>query len=194
MSMDETIREWKQELKMYDLRKKDEVEKLEKQNTRESNKKARGMVNGAWNATLASMCGHSQLAIAFLKFPTTEIDSLLQKWKTYMESPQHLAQVERSKKIRDDDIAVAQLYQNIVAHRLRSQRRQASKDYGNTQAGHMKVENLSSKRLARYKRYVSGQLDFDLDEATRKHGYGKLRSYNNAESFLEAPCFTRMLQ
>ena len=74
------------EFEEIELENVDQVRALRDQNSRGSKKQAHNFVRGALNATLASQCGHSQLAYAFLKYPTTNLDEFLAEYRVYMES------------------------------------------------------------------------------------------------------------
>ena len=59
---------------------------LREKNTRESKKGAKDKVNGAFNAHLKQLYGHSQCAKFFVKYPPAALDSLLEAWQGYMVS------------------------------------------------------------------------------------------------------------
>ena len=65
--MDEIIADWKREFEWNGLDKWRKVKELRRRDTRESNKEANNIVNGAWKAQLFQLYGRSgkQLAIGF---------------------------------------------------------------------------------------------------------------------------------
>jgi len=99
--MERGIKEWKEEFKECDLKKKAEVDKLVELNTRWSKKEATAIQRGALNAALAQQCGHAQLAFAFFQHPSAELDSLLEGWRSHMASEAFRRQFERSARNRD---------------------------------------------------------------------------------------------
>ena len=103
--MEEIIADWKQEFENNDLIKKREVDELRTQGTRQSKKQANTLVNGAWNTHLFHLYGRGgkQLAIGFLKLPSTMVDTMLQQWQEYMNSPEYQKDRSRARKNRPQD-------------------------------------------------------------------------------------------
>ena len=180
------IRAWRDEFVDIDLKKIDQVRALQNENTRESKKQAQNIIRGAFNATLASQCGHSQLAYAFLKHPATMLDSLLSDWREYMESNEYKKHKKRCSRERDDDTATQQRKLKFKCRRLRDQWRQARRDDVSISAGKLSEDELSWSRYHLLKQYRSDELSRKLDAATKEHGFGDLRLERKA---LLAPSF-----
>ena len=79
--MDDIVPRWKQDFEDDDLIQTEKIEKWRKENTRESKRKARDLVNGAWKTHLTGAYGPSgrQLALAFLKCPPAMVNTLLRQ-------------------------------------------------------------------------------------------------------------------
>ncbi len=87
--MEGAVVEWKKDFENAEFRQKEQVAEWRRKGTRESEKKASDLINGAWKAELSERYGRFQLPIAFMKHPTATVDSLLQSWSMYMSSPEY---------------------------------------------------------------------------------------------------------
>ncbi len=87
--MEGAVDEWKKDFENAEFRQKEQVAEWRRKGTRESEKKASDLINGAWKAELSERYGRFQLPIAFMKHPTATVDSLLQSWSMYMSSPEY---------------------------------------------------------------------------------------------------------
>ena len=187
--MERGLGEWKGDFMENEMAKSAEVLALEEEGSRDSKKKARNMVRGAWVSSLAHSCGHSQLAIAFFRFPAAELDSLLREWQTYMQSPGYRAHVQRTDRARDAHVADEQRAAKFECHRLRNQLRRARKDDCDINEGKLDVNSMSWRRWEVLQEFRSGELARKTDEATRKHGFGLIRT--GTPTSLNAPSFVR---
>ena len=73
-----------------------QIAKWMKQNTRETKKKARKLAHGAFGAFLQQECMNKQLADALLKHPTAMVNTLLESWAQYLDSPQYQQETRRA--------------------------------------------------------------------------------------------------
>jgi hypothetical protein len=147
---------------------------LNEENTRASKKKARELLTGPFKAFLHQECRHPQLAIALLKHPTAMVNTLLESWAQYLESPQYLKEKARAQKPDETNAEAVNekrrhLQLKMRVHHLRHQVRQAK-------ALHRNQEAITDKNRKLYEEWLSGKLIQELDECTRAHGYGKLQS------------------
>ena len=86
--MDAAVHQWKYDFPMM-KHSSDKIKAWEEEDTRSSNKQAKELRNGAWAAYLQQTCIAKQLAMSFLKFPSTMVRTLLQEWAEYMKSPEY---------------------------------------------------------------------------------------------------------
>ena len=117
---------------------------------------------------------NKQLALALLKHPKAMLNSLLEAWAQYLESPQYLQERERSRKQDESnqeamEVKRRQVELKMKVHRLRHQVRQAK-------VMHRNPHKITRENRGLYQRWRSGQLGDELEEYTRVHGYGKLES------------------
>ena len=164
---------WKEEFPMREHTRQ-KIEGWLEQNTRESKKKARDLHHGAFQAYLQQECMNKQLALALLKHPKAMLNSLLEAWAQYLESPQYLQERERSRKQDESnqeamEVKRRQVELKMKVHRLRHQVRQAK-------VMHRNPHKITRENRGLYQRWRSGQLGDELEEYTRVHGYGKLES------------------
>ena len=150
------------------------IETWKIQDTRESKKSAQKLRNGAFKAFLHQECMNVQLALALLKHPTATVNTLLDSWARYLESPQYQQERARAQKVdkSNADAVNEQQYRlqlKLRVHRLRAQVRQA-------EALHRNPKGIPAKHRKLYEEWQSGKLIEALDEATQEHGYGKLHS------------------
>ena len=127
----------------------------------------------AFNASMKQVYGHSQIAKLFLKCPPAALNSLLEAWQQYMASSEYREQRARSDRSnKSADVVHQQRQLKHRCHVLRYQRRRAVK-------WAPLVENriwLGPDVQKLVHRLWSGELDAELDELTKQHGYGKLHA------------------
>ena len=182
-NMQEALALWKARFQEEDMHRetKEQVSQLRELNTRESKRIARDKVHSAFNAHLKHVYGHSQIAKFFLKYPPAALNSLLEAWQRYMASREYHQQRERSDRRAESlDVIHRQRELKHRCHVLRSQRRRADKFA--TTMGNGKWIPPDMYELVR--RLRNGALDAELDELTRRHGYGKLHA---TDGYLSAP-------
>ena len=124
---------------------------------------------------------NSNLALALLKHPSAMLDSLLKEWAQYLESPEYEQERERAKKLDDDDEEGhnekrRQNELRMKVHILRNQVRKAAHLHGQLRRKERVWHKLWDKDKALYDSWASGELNKELDECTRAHGYGKVES------------------
>ena len=125
----------------------------------------------------------------FLKYPPAALNSLLEAWQQYMASPEYHRQRARSDRRHESaDVVHQQRQLKHRCHVLRSQRRRAVKWAQLVENGIWLGEDV--QKLV--ERYWSGELDREVDELTKQHGYGKLHAtpgYLFAPTLFDhAPC------
>lgn len=86
------------------------INKLRELNTQNIEKTAKDKVHGAFHAHLKQLYGHSQIAKLFLKYPPTALDSLLEAWQRYMDSPEYRQQRECSNLVKQGNGLVEQAF------------------------------------------------------------------------------------
>ena len=116
---------------------------------------------------------NKQLAYALLKRPTAMVNTLLESWSQYLESPQYQQETRRAQIVdKTNRRAVKkkrrQVQLKMRVHRLRRQIRRA-KALDRDQSA---IKSGPDRKL--YQDWLSGKLDEAVDECTRAHGYGKL--------------------
>ena len=112
--------------------------------------------------------------MSFLKFPAARVHTLLQDWAKYMKSPEHEKEKVRAQRL-DTGNAEAVLEKKrqgklkMKLHRLRHQIRQMK-------ALHAKkwYSDMSWQQQQQYTKWLSGEMDQELESLTLEHGYGKL--------------------
>ena len=124
-----------------------------------------------------------------MKFPAAELDNLLREWETYMRSPEYLSHVQRTDRARDAHVADEQHAAKFECYRLRNQLRRAKKDERDIKEGKLDVKSMSWRRWEVLQEFWSGELVRKTDEATRKHGFGLVRT--GTPTSLNAPSFVR---
>ena len=176
--MAEAIDQWKDE---FPCEQRTKIASLRKQNTKASKAQATKLLNGAFKVYLKNVCGIRQVAIEFLRNPSKDVHGILSKWAQYMQSQAYRTERERSRRIIDKNSSQAQLRQaqqelKLKVHSLRAK-------YGNMSTLDKKMSDELWQKLPRdvrqsYKEWRSGAMEQELDELTKRHGYGKLRSEN----------------
>ena len=104
-----------------------------------------------------------------------------------MRSPAYLSHVQRTDRARDAHIADEQRAAKFECHRLRNQLRRAKKDERDIKEGKLDVNSMSWRRWEVLQEFWSGELVRKTDEATRKHGFGLVRT--GTPTLLNAPSF-----
>ena len=132
------------------------------------------MRNGAFKAFLQQECTNAQLALALLKHPIATVNTLLDHWAQYLKSPEYQQEKARAQKLDENNAdAVNEKFKQLElktrVHHLRHQVRQAKALERNPKA-------IADKNQKLYADWKSGKLTKELDECTRKHGYGKVHS------------------
>ena len=117
---------------------------------------------------------NKQLAIAFLKHPAAMVNTLLEWWAQYLESPEYLQEKARAQKLDETNAEAVdeknrQVQLKFKVHRLRHQVRQAKALHRNQRA-------ITKDNRKLYQEWLTGKLSEELDECTRAHGYGKVES------------------
>ena len=151
-----------------------QIETWIQEDTRHSKKQARDLRNGAFKAFLQQECMNVQLALALLKHPTAMVNTLLESWAQYLESPQYLKEKACGQRFDETDAEAVnekrlQLELKMRVHQLRHRVRQAK-------ALHRNQTQITDQNRELYDKWRSGKLTEELDECTRAHGYGKLQS------------------
>ena len=154
----------------------DTVKKLktwQREDTRESKQHAKELRKGAFAVYLRDECINKQLAMSFLKFPSTHIDDLVHSWARYMASPEHQKEVKRSAKVDPENIQAVeekdrQLRLKAKVHSLRHQIR-------HMKSWHDKhcYDEIPPHAAEKYIRWKSGEMQADLDALPREHGYSQ---------------------
>ena len=165
--------QWKEEFPMRPTTRQN-IDALKEENTRGSKKKARILLNGAFKAYLHQECRNVQLALALLRHPTAMVNTLLESWAEYLESPQYLQEKARAQKLDETNAEAVNekrrhLQLKMRVHHLRHRVRQAK-------ALHRNPKAITDENRKLYDEWFSGKLIEELDECTRAHGYGKLQS------------------
>ena len=166
---------WKDRFEQDDLKAETKVRvaHLFGQNTRKSKKEARDKVHSAFHAHLKHVYGHQQMGKFFVKYPPAALSSLLEAWQQYMASPEYHRQRARSDR-RNESAGVVHQQRQLKhrCHVLRYQRRRAVKWAPLVQNGIWLGPDV--QKLVH--RLWSGELDAEVDELTKQHGYGKLHA------------------
>ena len=182
---------WRQEFEMYHMHA-GTVEKIKawrEQNTRESKSNARQLARGAFNAYLKEAFGCTQVAAYFLRYPLNAVaqkDALqhlhdaMARWR---EDPEYQKQVHRSRKrdpaepAKQEEIATKLQLAKLRSVKRHMERRQRQLNDG-------RLDKVPPREEAQFSQYKSGQLAAEIDELTRKHGYGQCSS---SVEYLAAP-------
>ena len=181
--MDDIVSRWKQDFEDNDLIQTEKVEKWRKENTRESKRKARDLVNGAWKTHLTGAYGPSgrQLALAFLKCPPAMVDTLLSQWREYMDSSEYRKERDRASSDRNEENKQSEVEAKVKVYSLRHQRRLCRRLRRKLEEGTLRVVPYYQQDL--YERFLDGRLDKEIDEATEIHGYGTLSTGQQIGAF-----------
>jgi hypothetical protein len=166
------LNQWKSDLQLEETTLA-KIEKEEAEGKKGFRKKIRGRRRGAFKGELKKACINYQLALGLLKHPPVSIHTLLKYWSEYMMSPGYQQEKNRSRKVdEEDEAAVAQKEARIEVksklYKLRHKMKQV-------QALKRKSpEKWTAPQNADVAYYESGRLTNDLDELTKKHGYGRM--------------------
>ena len=143
------------------------------------------MRNGAFKAFLHQECMNVHLALALLEHPTATVNTLLDEYGKYLQSPQYQQEKARAQKLDENNADAVNekghlLQLKMRVHHLRHQVRQAKALDRNPKA-------ITDKNRKLYAEWKSGKLTKKLDECTRMHGYGKLHSTGEMLEFSGFP-------
>ena len=171
--MDAAVLRWKHDFPMND-RTRIKIEELQK-GKKSDKDKANTCRHNAFNAYLQQTCIHKQLAMSCLKSPSATVDTLLHSWAKYMQSPEHDKEKKRAQKVDPaNEEAVneknRQVELKMRVHSLRHQLRQVRILHNKNIAYH----DMSRQQQQQYDYWSSGNMEKELQELTRQHGYGKL--------------------
>ena len=140
--------------------------------TRASKAKARLLQRGSFNAWLKQTFGIPWLAKAFLKFPPTAVETLLDNWQAHKNSEEYQDQLARFQETPLEQRDQEKYGQKLEAHRLRTRRRKGLRLIRRIEAEEVSYNQLTADEQELYVYLKSGRLTSDLDEATEKHGFG----------------------
>ena len=109
-----------------------------------------------------------------LLHPAAIVNTLLESWAQYLESPQYLQEKTRAQKLNETNAEAVnekhrQVQLKMKVHRLRHQVRQAKALHRNQRA-------ITKDNHKMYKKWLSGEISQELHECTQANGYGKLES------------------
>ena len=186
--MDNAVQAWKKEFETTEMKSIDTVEKCRAENTRESKAQARKRVNGAFKVHLKSLYCRPKLAFAFLQHPVAMVDTLLVDWARYMKSDEYLSERERSCRDRTEEDKETEVVAKMKVYRLRHQLRDAKALNRRLRTGEIELSDMLPDLRLFYNQFASGELQKDLDEATRAHGYGTLSTGERIGAF--GPSYT----
>ena len=153
---------------------REKVEELRDIGDRESKKKAKDMVRGAFNAWLHKRYGVPKIAYYLLKHPSNAVDTLLEAWKDYVDSEDYQKEKKRSRKDMPEEEKQQMLTLKTTVLQLRRQYRYARAILSRSDRGiGNKQECDDNKSLL--EEYQSGKLLAKVNAATNAHGFGLLR-------------------
>ena len=172
--MDAAVKQWKHDFPM----KRKTLKKIngwEKEGTRASKRDANKLRNGAFAVYLREECIAKQLAMSFLKFPSTRIHDLLYNWAQYMKSPEHMREKNRAERLDPDNAEAVrekerQIALKLKVHSLRHMVRQMKRLHSKN----ILYSQMSEQEEQQYKKWRSGKMEQELQVLTEEHGYGKL--------------------
>ena len=107
------------------------------------------------------------------------VEALLKYWEEYIKSEEYEQEVARARKDRTEEDKESEIAKKVEVHRLRHQWRRCKKL---AKEGHT-IDNICAADQPVYERYLNGELAQDLDEATRRHGYGTLSTGEQIGAF-----------
>lgn len=172
--MKDVLSRWKLEFEATAFLQGEILAEYKAAGTREAKKKAHNLRRNAFKVYLKNLYGRPKVACMFLQYPLAMVDTLLDEWKAYMESPEYLDERERSRRDRPQQDKDAEVAMKYKVHRLRHQMRRAKMLERQLQRGSNRL--LSSFDQTLFEWYKDGHLARELDEATSLHGYGNLTS------------------
>ena len=170
---DWALAEWKQEFPMQS-HTREKINAWIKDDSRASKKQARDLRNSSFKAFLQQECVNTQLAFKLLKYPTAMVDTLLESWAEYLESPEYREEKARSQKVDINNIEAMNEKQRQFELKVRVQKLRSQVRYCNALNRHPK--NIKDKDRELYQQWSSGHLAKELDKLTIAYGYGKMSS------------------
>ena len=170
--MKEILAQWKKEFPLNSTTKA-KIEDLLAQDTKESKKLAREARRGAWKAYVHDKCISVQLATTLLMHPPEALETLLEHWATYMNSAEHAQEQHRANLPLQSEEKQRLLVLKNKVHTLKHTLRNMTAIH----EGRRPNINWNAQKPAfrdAYRRYLSGELQRQVDEAATLHGYGRV--------------------
>ena len=109
------------------------------------------------------------------------VHTLLRQWREYMESPQYTQERDRARPARTEENKQSEVNAKVKVHSLRHQRRRCRMLKKKLDQGLISEVRPDDQDL--YLRFIDGRLGKEIDEATRKHGYGTLSTGERIGAF-----------
>ena len=109
------------------------------------------------------------------------VNTLLKQWREYMESPQYTQERDRARKDRTEENKQSEVDAKVKVYSLRHQRRRCIMLKKKLDQGLISEVRPDDQDL--YLRFIDGRLGKEIDEATRKHGYGILSTGERIGAF-----------
>ena len=109
------------------------------------------------------------------------VDTLLKQWRDYMNSPEYKQEQDRARKDRSQEDKNIEVDAKVKVYSLRHQRRRCRMLKKKLDQGLISEVRPDDQDL--YWRFIDGRLGKDIDEATRKHGYGTLSTGQRIGAF-----------
>ena len=103
---------------MTDFQQKAKVQAWRGENTRDSKKKATGLVNGAWRAELFKLYSRPKLALLCIRYPPAMVNTLLKRWQEYMASDKYKQERDRASRDRTDDNKMDEVLARVKVYQL----------------------------------------------------------------------------
>ena len=179
--MKAAVAAWKNDFEITEFKQTAKVEQWRIEDTRDSKKRARELVNGAFRAHLKDLYGRPKLALAFLECPTAMVDNVLKVWREYMNSPGYQKERDCSRKDRTEEDKKDEVSAKVKVYRLRHQCRRCKILKRKLEERLMEKVPWCDQNM--YSRYLDGSLENELDECTRIHGYGTLSTGHRIGAF-----------
>ena len=161
-----------------------EVRELMAKGTRASKAEAREKIRRAFRAMQKHEYGNPTLAKCFLKYPALALDEFLADWDMYQQTDEYKDARDRSSREKSEDVRTYERQLKLHCRKLRKQLREA---HNLERLGAHARQGKRASRLWEY--YTSGALQNDLQQATREHGFGRLRGPNDTSTDLQQLSF-----